>query len=163
MAECQTEMPDFQPNEHISESGTCFRESGSDESDPVPREPNDPNDPTPPEFNDPFNSTPHENEDSIMDPEAARRCKITISNRMANVIQYGDPIFKYVALGEFENLEQCIKDGTSVDFQSEDGLTPLFVACFMGDEQMAEKLLDLGADVNHQDNSGFTPLMILLV
>ncbi len=48
--------------------------------------------------------------------------------------------------------------GANVNWQSEDGQTPLHWAAWCGNEKISRMLIDAGANVNMQDKDGRTPL-----
>jgi ankyrin repeat protein len=63
---------------------------------------------------------------------------------------------------DFEECERLVEEeGANVNFQDDDGVTPLMYACNRDLLDMAKLLVSLGADVNIQDNLGNTALILL--
>lgn len=65
-------------------------------------------------------------------------------------------IFDACAIGKFDDLTLLIfKDPTAIDNYSNDGFTPLSLACYFGHEEIARFLVLKGADVNLPSKNGF--------
>ncbi|SFH46573.1 ankyrin repeat domain-containing protein [Pedobacter insulae] len=65
-------------------------------------------------------------------------------------------IFEACALGKFEETTLLIfKNPTSINSYSEDGFTPLGLACYFGHEEIARFLVLKGAEVNVPSKNGF--------
>ena len=53
-----------------------------------------------------------------------------------------------------------IKNRANVNHESNDGVTPLYIASYKGHNYICELLIKDGANVNHKSNDGATPLII---
>ncbi len=69
----------------------------------------------------------------------------------------GEPdIFESSATGKFDSVANFVyKEKELINSFSEDGFTPLGLACFFGNEEIARFLLLKGAEVNVPSNNGF--------
>ena len=61
---------------------------------------------------------------------------------------------------DVDSIIDLLDRGTPVDCVTDDGYTPLQLACNFGAAEAAEVLLDRGADINHTANDKTTPLLL---
>jgi ankyrin repeat protein len=76
----------------------------------------------------------------------------------AIILEYaGEPdIYEASATGKFDSVANLIyKNKDQINTFSEDGFTPLGLACFFGHEEIARYLLLKGAEVNAPSQNGF--------
>ncbi|MCY1542205.1 Ankyrin repeats (3 copies) [compost metagenome] len=65
-------------------------------------------------------------------------------------------LFEACALGKLEEATQLIiKNPEHINNHSDDGFTPLGLACYFGHEELASFLVSKGADVNIASKNGF--------
>lgn len=64
-----------------------------------------------------------------------------------------------IELRDFESINSFVNEGAHVDFQTNEGLTPLMIAIQENNLDSARFLLDHGADVNIHANDDTTPLI----
>ena len=64
--------------------------------------------------------------------------------------------FEAAASGNFERITELLDDNRDlINTFSEDGFTPLGLACFFGHQNIVKYLLEKGADVNIRSNNNF--------
>lgn len=64
------------------------------------------------------------------------------------------------AIGFFKKgIEEAVKHGAKIDYQDEDGQTPLIVATVENKEELVTALIELGANVNLENAEGETALI----
>jgi ankyrin repeat protein len=68
-------------------------------------------------------------------------------------------LFKSIEQKHIKYTKQLLEEGYDVNFQLEDGITPLMTAADYSNLDMIILLIENGADLSIQDNSGQTPLM----
>jgi ankyrin repeat protein len=76
----------------------------------------------------------------------------------ALLLKYLDEInlFEASAAGEFDTVANLVYvHPEAINFYSEDGFTPLGLACYFGHYEIARYLVSKGADVNMPSNNGF--------
>ncbi|HEY8782220.1 MAG TPA: ankyrin repeat domain-containing protein [Mucilaginibacter sp.] len=65
-------------------------------------------------------------------------------------------LFEAVAIGKFDEVANLVDaHPEAINFYSEDGFTPLGLACYFGHYEIARYLVSKGADVNLPSNNGF--------
>lgn len=60
----------------------------------------------------------------------------------------------------FKDLELLIKYGANINYQNNDGYSPLHIACMDNYSDIVELLLNNNANINQQSNDGDTALII---
>ncbi|MFM2136072.1 MAG: hypothetical protein RL021_1472 [Bacteroidota bacterium] len=68
-------------------------------------------------------------------------------------------IFSAIAARDFQRVEKQLQDNPDLNIFSENGFTPLQVACRMGDDKLAALLIAFGANVNLPSKDSSTPLI----
>lgn len=68
-------------------------------------------------------------------------------------------IFSAVAAGDFVRVEKQLQDNPDLNVFSDNGFTPLHIACRKGDDKMAALLIAFGANVNLPARDSSTPLI----
>jgi ankyrin repeat protein len=64
-----------------------------------------------------------------------------------------------VASGDFAAVEKRLQTETDLNIFTENGFTPLIIACRNGDDKMAALLLAYGADINLNSKDSSSPLI----
>lgn len=60
-------------------------------------------------------------------------------------------------------IKECVEHGADVNYETYDGITPLYKAIINDNPEAARKLVDLGADINHECINGYTPLIFAIM
>lgn len=80
---------------------------------------------------------------------------LSLDGKSTNIIK----MFYYACNNNFEEIEKLAKFGCDVDLCTEEGITPLMLACTFNSAQSVKTLLKLGANINANDIDKLTPLM----
>lgn len=69
-------------------------------------------------------------------------------------------LFSLIEKGNFEKVYFLLSEGCNVNYQDDQGITPLMYAITFEQYDIAELLLSYGADPNVQDYNGYSSLTI---
>ena len=72
-------------------------------------------------------------------------------------------LLKAAKKGDIKNIKRLIEDGAKVNFQDNDGWTPLLYASAGGHIEAVKLLIESKADVNISEKNGNTPLMAAVI
>ena len=68
-------------------------------------------------------------------------------------------LFDACRSGNKELVEYLLKNGTYINKENKNGITPLLYSCISGNKELVEYLLKNGADINKENKNGITPLL----
>jgi len=69
-------------------------------------------------------------------------------------------IFNACQEGNINEVKRLVEQGTNINKQNDNGVTPLLIACQNGHETIAKYLVEHGADMDKEDINGVTPLFV---
>jgi hypothetical protein len=75
--------------------------------------------------------------------------------------QEGSRLYHAASLNRLEEVKDLIRRGANLNWQEEDGSTPLMIASMFGYSEIAHELIKAGADVNIKAADGITTALSL--
>ncbi|KAK8535949.1 hypothetical protein V6N13_104560 [Hibiscus sabdariffa] len=77
---------------------------------------------------------------------------------MVEIMERGKEVLTAARCGDRRRLQSLLKNGGSMNFRDQYGLTPLHVAAIKGHKDVVLVLVEMGLDLERQDNEGHTAL-----
>jgi ankyrin repeat protein len=88
-----------------------------------------------------------------------RKEKDAVKDKLLDTIAFGNEREFNILLNKRFYKDKSFGNLQTINFKTDDNLTPLLCAIHHNRFNILKKLIDFGANVNYADDNGFTPLM----